>query len=100
MSFRMHNVTDRTDKPGGGDYMVWLESIPTITEENTAVVLPRGRANRFPPRLRRNSPPVKSKAMNPHNLANSGRETSDRISISRWQPTILIAEDSADAREV
>ena len=40
--------------------------------------------------------------MNPHqNVAEpSGRETSGRISISPWQPTILIAEDSADAREM
>jgi two-component system cell cycle response regulator DivK len=30
----------------------------------------------------------------------SGRETVGRISISTWHPTILIAEDSADAREM
>jgi CheY-like chemotaxis protein len=36
-----------------------------------------------------------------HNVAEpSDRETSGRISISPWQPTILIAEDSADAREM
>src|SRR6185436_11311269 len=36
-----------------------------------------------------------------HNVAEpSGRETSDGISNSSWQPTILIAEDSADAREM
>jgi len=40
--------------------------------------------------------------MNPHqNVAEpSGREPTGRISISPWQPTILIAEDSADAREM
>jgi CheY-like chemotaxis protein len=32
--------------------------------------------------------------------ADSSRETSGRIAISPWQPTILIAEDSADSREM
>ena len=36
-----------------------------------------------------------------HNVAEpSDRETSGRTSISPWQPTILIAEDSVDAREM
>jgi chemosensory pili system protein ChpA (sensor histidine kinase/response regulator) len=39
--------------------------------------------------------------MSPHdNVADAGRETSGGISIPPWQPTILIAEDSADSREM
>lgn len=47
MSFWMLPCHKRTDKPVGEIYTLVSNSVPTLTEENTAVVSKGGQTNRF-----------------------------------------------------